>query len=774
MRPAPLSACRRLAPVAFFTALGAAWFFFRFLNPAFIDRHEVSAINSDTYTLFLPMQRYFYEEVRAGRFPLWNPHSGAGLPFFASHLFGHAYPGNILHLVLPTHTAMGLTLVLHLGLAGFFMWILLGRFALRAPARLLGAVAFMLSGFLALTVWHPSFLAALALYPLLIHLLLRLLDRPTATRTLALGAVAAIFLLAGSMQYALYFVWMATAVFAADAVRRRGRGLPARATALAAAGALAAGLAAFQILPAFSMSRLGMRPPGGLTAAQVLGGSGLRPLEWLRHLLDSHDRPDMPETEFFFQRLAYAGIPVVLLAAAGLASRRRALALLLALAVVVPVLFAGPLFPLLHALPGGDMFRWPRRLLAFTTLALAILAALGLESLLPVSPRRAPVLVAAAAGLAVLVFGPPLAKLWTVLTGAGLAAIVLSSSERGRAAAAFGIVAILCVDLGIHNGNRFAHAMTEPELSWRYMDVRREVRRRIGTDRCLYDREDGQPLERGIPAKVGLLDRVHAASDYEAMTPRLAAEYTNFLTKGRRLDDRLEFAGNPQIVLNAHAVTRKRLLDLLGVAWFATPRGGRTAEIMRVVTGDGTGALVHVPDSELPGDTDLFRNRGALPRAHVVGRVEVIADPDAVLERLVHAGFDPNSTAVLHGPPAGFAPGGGGTTVIEDYAAERIVVRTSGGGGLLVLRDQYDPDWRAAVDGRPAEILRADFLFRGVPVPPGEHRVVFTYEPASFRLGLILSAVSGLLFIPAAAVAARRSRRTAVSGARSSSSTSRS
>ena len=35
-----------------------------------------------------------------------------------------------------------------------------------------------------------------------------------------------------------------------------------------------------------------------------------------------------------------------------------------------------------------------------------------------------------------------------------------------------------------------------------------------------------------------------------------------------------------------------------------------------------------------------------------------------------------------------------------------------------------------------------DYLFRGVMVPPGEHRVVMTYRPTSFVVGALLSSVA--------------------------------
>jgi hypothetical protein len=46
-----------------------------------------------------------------------------------------------------------------------------------------------------------------------------------------------------------------------------------------------------------------------------------------------------------------------------------------------------------------------------------------------------------------------------------------------------------------------------------------------------------------------------------------------------------------------------------------------------------------------------------------------------------------------------------------------------------VLNDVWTPWWFAAVDGIETEILRANVIFRAVPVPPGKHAVRFTFEP---------------------------------------------
>ena len=59
------------------------------------------------------------------------------------------------------------------------------------------------------------------------------------------------------------------------------------------------------------------------------------------------------------------------------------------------------------------------------------------------------------------------------------------------------------------------------------------------------------------------------------------------------------------------------------------------------------------------------------------------------------------------------------------------VAVASARGGLLTLHDIYYPGWVAEIDGKPASILRADVLFRGVEVPPGAHHVTFRFAPFS-------------------------------------------
>ena len=88
-----------------------------------------------------------------------------------------------------------------------------------------------------------------------------------------------------------------------------------------------------------------------------------------------------------------------------------------------------------------------------------------------------------------------------------------------------------------------------------------------------------------------------------------------------------------------------------------------------------------------------------------------------------------------------------GKVKITRYAHTAVeLTASSSASGLVVLCDMIYPGWRAYVDGRPADILKVNGIFRGVAVPAGQHSVAFRFEPASLRNGLILLCL-GLLAI---------------------------
>lgn len=66
---------------------------------------------------------------------------------------------------------------------------------------------------------------------------------------------------------------------------------------------------------------------------------------------------------------------------------------------------------------------------------------------------------------------------------------------------------------------------------------------------------------------------------------------------------------------------------------------------------------------------------------------------------------------------------------------------------LLVFNEIFFPGWRAMVDGQSQPMSEVSGGLRGLRVRAGQHVIVTTFKPTSFYLGLVVSLVSGALFL---------------------------
>jgi len=79
----------------------------------------------------------------------------------------------------------------------------------------------------------------------------------------------------------------------------------------------------------------------------------------------------------------------------------------------------------------------------------------------------------------------------------------------------------------------------------------------------------------------------------------------------------------------------------------------------------------------------------------------------------------------------------------------------------LLIAENWYPDWQAAADGRPAQVLRGDHSLLTVAVPAGAKVVDLTFRSKPYELGRTLSIASLaalLIGLLAAVVLPRRAR----------------
>jgi hypothetical protein len=164
----------------------------------------------------------------------------------------------------------------------------------------------------------------------------------------------------------------------------------------------------------------------------------------------------------------------------------------------------------------------------------------------------------------------------------------------------------------------------------------------------------------------------------------------------------------------------------------------------------------------------LYTSPTALPRAWVAGTVHGVDDVDGAIaffnerrdaDDMVE--FSPAEEVVIEGVESS-APtcDDPAEVTISEYDSDSIEIATTAKcSGFLVLADAWYPGWRAEVNGEAETIYPANVAFRGVPVPAGTSSVRFTYEPSSFRIGLLVAFIGLGTFAAWAGVVRFRRRR---------------
>jgi Bacterial membrane protein YfhO len=335
---------------------------------------------------------------------------------------------------------------------------------------------------------------------------------------------------------------------------------------------------------------------------------------------------------------------------------------------------------------------------------------------------------------------------WIGVAGAAVALVAFAG--RGRAAVVAGLaVALVAVDLaraGVGQNPAVDRAVAEQPLT-----PGLELLQRAAPARFV---STGDIPQNAIPMNFALFE----ARGYDLPVERRFDRLWRTQLSPEFPSQVGEFLVNIPLSLPALTPDRLPALRLMGVTHVLQPP---------------TDPPLDVPGLELvhPGpDVRVYALAGAHPRAMVVGAQTVAGSEDEAFAAVTAPGFDPQRAAVTEEPVPGLPRGGAepaGSARIVRTEPDRLVVDAAvERPGLLVVTDAWYPGWTATVDGRQADVERVDYVFRGVRVEPGEHRVELEFRPLSWRLGWIVSLLALIALV--AAVALPRRRRAAARRAR--------
>ena len=146
------------------------------------------------------------------------------------------------------------------------------------------------------------------------------------------------------------------------------------------------------------------------------------------------------------------------------------------------------------------------------------------------------------------------------------------------------------------------------------------------------------------------------------------------------------------------------------------------------------------------GRATPMRNPGALGNAWYVSSVVNAKNPTEECNAL--GSVDLAQTIVVGDDYKqyidGFKPAVEGSSItLTSYQPDVLTYKSnSSADGTVVFSEIFYPyGWKAYIDGRPAEIFRANYLLRAMNIPAGQHDIRMEFRPDSVRKGNIVASV---------------------------------
>ena len=724
-------------------------------------------VYSDQYIAGYSFREFGAQVLRAtGGFALWNPYLFGGMPYAGAMHGDIFYPTAFMRLVMPTDVAMTWGMIIHYILGGYATYVFLRALGMRFTGALVGAVAYMLSGWNASYVnpGHDGKIFVGAMLPLILLCVLRGVRDGKNWSWGALAAFVGLGMLSPHPQLMSYLL-MGAGLFALYVAFGMGAESPERSVALRrlgfALGAIVLGFAisAIQYLPVMEYTPFSPRA-GGKDYAFATSYS-FPPVELFNTLipeftgiLDKYWGPNR-----IHHHSEYVGAAVWLLVFAAFRSKIRSRnTWFFAGVVVLFTLWAlggfTPFYQLIYNLvPGSKFFRAPSTVFFMAAFAMAVLAGYGAQGLVDVAPSRRFLIAGAGAIGLILVLGVTGALSSVAATFA--APDVGELVDRNSGALMLGAVramafAALALTIGLLRGRqRFSAAVA----GWAFVAV-------VVVDQVSVMRQYWRFMP---PAAVTFV--TDPAIEYirkaTATNPGRVIEISPRVAGSAPRDPNLGRSGlmayGIRQVVGYHGNELRQYDDLLGEQNLVNPNFWQLANAKffytdlveppvqgsRLVAGparDAAGSMIYL--YELPGDNRAAWVAPAMIKAADSVTLTTILDPRFPVHSVAIFNDSANiKAAQLSTPPTPLDL----SVAITKYDAGAISLTLGApapAGSALVLSENFYPGWNATVDGKPVTAARAMYSLIGVPLPTGARQVELRFTSASFEKGKLITLVA--------------------------------
>lgn len=717
----------------------------------------------DQIRFFFPFLGFSLEQLKAGHIPFWDPYIFSGHAHLADFQTAIFYPLNIFGLFLSQIAFWHFLRITPYFMGAFFTYVYLKNLKLKTLAAFFGGLTFGFSPLL--LTWGEEIVIlphGIIWLPLILFFVDKYLDegkmRYLGFLTLAFSAA----LFSGFIQSSIYIfvlvIFYSIVKIGLKKLFRTPKGIK-----IVGGMLLSLTVAALQLLPSLELYLSSTRT---IYSPQDLFKS-LLPIDQLITYL----APDFfgnPATRnliavkgaSYYEGVLFIGIAALILAFFALIVQNKnkivrfyAFSALIGLFFSFDFLFAK--LQLLLPIPFLST-ALPNRVLFIPTFCLSILAAFGLDYYLKKSDRRLTKIIMILALIYMIIiahlliiigFQLPYFKGETSLAIISLRNLVipivifvvtsflLLSGNQVKILKSFGVKIIICASLiNIFLFSQKYFSFVERKFIFPPTQIFTFISQNQGYYRSLSMGADK------VLSNTLLQYRIYYPEGYDPANIESYAQFVS-LMRGAQVSPRARSVAelgsqNPEKFLGSSQ--NLKLLNILGVKYLFSEKINSAIfekyQFKKVYEDTG------------PGGFAVFENPQVLPRAFLVSHFEKLTGQSAV-SRLLAQDFDYRQSIIIKDATVEVSamPQEGAAQILRYQPYEVVVKTESVAAKLLFLSDNYYPGWKATVDGYRVNILNADYTFRAVPVPKGEHIVRFYYDSSVFKIGVAISLVSLLL-----------------------------
>lgn len=727
-------------------------------------------LNADSIRQIYVWKEFAADQLKKGKFPLWNPHTFSGQPLAANFQSSAFYPLNVLYFFTDARNAWIILIILQPFLGGLFMYLAIRSFKVSLAASLFGATAFMFSSYLITWMENGNIAHSYIWLPLSFYSINSYFRNNRPRYILLLILSLALSVLGGHPQTAIY-IYMVVVLYWIYKSQETGLKIIKSLQIIFLIYVVSFALSSIQLFPTIDFYK---DSPISLPFSKEVFDKFVLPYQNLLTFFAS-DFFGHPAANNFWSFsygdfTPYFGVIPLVFSMWGAYRRfsdkltRFILAQIIIFtlaAVNSPVSFLIKTFqvPILDSTASA-------RFMSISIFLLIILSAFGFEDFIK-NVKNLPYLkkflkfIAAIfliyitmwsfAIFGVMFLNPP--ETWQtnlavtrrnliLPTASYLMVLVLSFSLIVSKNVRSGgkVISILILFIGTLMGGIYFSNKFLPVSPKKYIFPEHVIFDWLKSNAGIY-RFHGSGtahIDFNFPTHY----QIYGAEGYDTLRFQ---RYAELLASGFNGKVPSSYLRSDAVFADVENGYRKRLFELLGVKYLLdkedTPKSANDWHYERFPNDRVKGIWQE-------GKFQIYERENVLPRIFLTSQYEVIKTDEGIINLIYNPDFNLRTLILEQEPP-----------IKIDSTSEEIIIpkiikyepdeasfeTESSISSLLFLSDVYSKDIEATIDGVKTPLIRTHYALRSVAVPQGKHIVSFKYIPKSFYYGLYVSAATLIL-----------------------------